>query len=223
MTMSPSLRLSGAFVCGLVYTVVLLAASGVSSLNLILGTLVHMSVHMAGLFVALAVDVLAQRAVRGKQRIKAVGAGVNSIIFGAIAVLALVALWQGHFHDHEASMLLGHDAHQDDLVMSSQLLMLVGILGMALHLLSFWLLRGGKEECVNVRGAYIHIRFDLMLTGLTLASGVLMYFGLGDLDEQLFWPIVALVLYSFYEVAKHVRAAWNSKESHDHHHGHHCH
>lgn len=213
MNLSPSQRLFGAFCCGLIYTAALVWAEGYSSLNLIIGNLAHMSLHMAGLVLAMLVDGIARKRPAFEKHIKGVGALLSLVL---LAVMAGVSLWKlalGAYSDHDAELLS----------QSTQSLLLAGVaaLGLVMHLMGFWLLRGGKEECVNVRGAYIHLRFDLGLTAFTLVAGVLMYtLGWAMLDQYLWLLIVVLVLYSFWEVVKHVRASWQSGEAHHHHHHH---
>lgn len=221
--MTPSQRLWGATVCGVIYTAALLWATGLSSLSLLVGNLAHMMIHMVGLMLALLVDVVAQRLPQKEKRVKAVGAFINVM---ALVVIAGVALWQivrGDYHDHEAEVLLGgtpHVHHLTDTLTTNPSLLVFGVaaFGLILHLVSFVLLRGGRRECVNVHGAYTHLRFDLVLTVFTLVAGYLMYaYDLHWLDRALAPVIVLLVMYSLFEVGRH---AYTSVASAGHHHHH---
>lgn len=232
--MQPSQRLALAAVCGSIYTLALLWASGVTSLNLVVGNLAHMGIHMTGLILALIVDTLAQRNPHRHKKVKAIGAVLNSIVLTAIAAVALWQIGQGVYHNHDLAPLLGHDvveAHHEHTPNFAPhltehleepepglVLTYVALLGLMMHLLSFWVLRQGRQACVNVRGAYIHLRFDIALTALTALTGYLMHaHGLGWLDTALGPVIALLVIYSLFEVGRHAYNSYTSADTHHHH------
>lgn len=223
----PSQRLWGATLCGLIYTAALLWVYGSTSLNLVVGNLAHMGIHMTGLMLALLVDVIAQQVPKKHKKVKAFGAVLNAI---ALAVIAGVALWQiavGAYHHHDMDLFTGTDPHHHAEasltaplggIDPSLLLTYVALLGLVLHLISFVILRGGRHDCVNVRGAYIHLRFDVALTLLTAVTGYLMHaYSLQWLDRALGPAIVLLVLYSVLEVGRHAYASYTSADTHHHH------
>jgi len=233
--MQPSQRLMLAAVCGSIYTLALLWASGVTSLNLVVGNLAHMGIHMTGLILALLVDMLAQRSPHRHKKVKAIGAVLNSIVLTAIAAVALWQIAQGVYHNHDLAPLLGHevvevhhedapnfaphlDEHHHEEHEPGLVLTYVALLGLMMHLASFWVLRQGRLSCVNVRGAYIHLRFDIALTAMTAMTGYLMHvYGLGWLDAALGPVIALLVIYSLFEVGRHAYNSYTSAETHHHH------
>lgn len=225
--LTPSQRLWGAAVCGVIYTLALLWATGVYSLSLLWGNLAHMAIHMVGLLLALLVDIVAQRLPEKEKRVKALGAFISVMVLVVIAGGALWQIAQGEFHDHETEVLLGStEVHQHfaphlaERLAEMPSLLVVGVasFGLLLHLVSFFLLRGGRRTCVNVHAAYVHLRFDLVLTLFTLVAGALMYaYSLPWLDRAVIPLIVLLVVFSLFEVGGH---AYKSVKSAGHHHHH---
>jgi Co/Zn/Cd efflux system component len=234
MVMQPSQRLLLAAICGSIYTLALLWASGITDLNLVVGNLAHMAIHMTGLILALVVDLLARRVPHKHNKVKAYGAILNSAVLTAIAGVALWQIAQGVYHNHDLAQLLRpevvetqhqqrphfaphlqelHEAPEPGLVLTY-----VALLGLVMHLVSFWVLRQGRQVCVNVRGAYVHLRFDIALTALTALTGYLMHtYSLAWLDAALGPVIALLVIYSLFEVGRHAYASVTSAESHHHH------
>ena len=240
--LTPAWRLWVAFAAGLAYTLVLLVATGEYHLNILLGNLAHMSIHMTGLVLALMIEHTAHHLAHGRRQqprlaaqIKAYGALLNVAVLVVIAATAVWQLWAGHAHEavvgeapaagaepahlgahHEAHHPVAHGHHFGE----GEAVFITAAFGLLMHLISFFVLRGGRHQCVNVRGAYVHIRFDVALTGLTALVGVLMATThLPHLDEALAPLMVLLVIYSLYEVARH---AWVSlgHQPHGPHNGH---
>ena len=211
--LTPAARLWAALAAGLAYTLVLLVATGEYQLNLLLGNLAHMGIHMTGLVLALVIECTAHQLAYGRRQqprlatqIKAYGALLNVVVLVMIAATAVWQLWAGQGgeapvagaeHAHPEVHHLPHLGEGEAVVMTAAF-------GLLMHLISFVVLRGGRHQCVNVHGAYVHIRFDVVLTVLTALVGVLMATThLPHLDQALAPLMVLLVVYSLYEVARH--------------------
>ena len=76
-------------------------------------------------------------------------------------------------------------------------MMVVAAGGLAVNLLSLWMLHAGREENLNVRGAWLHVLADTLGSVGTLAAGLLIIgFGWWWADPVASVAIALLVLYS---------------------------
>ncbi|HET7327092.1 MAG TPA: cation diffusion facilitator family transporter [Nocardioidaceae bacterium] len=158
-------RLRAAF--GLTMTFLLLelvTAVAIGSLAL-LSDAGHMATDVAGLGMALAAITVANRArsaahhTFGWYRLEILAALANAALLVAVAVYVLVEA-VGRFSDPvdvPAIPLLG-----------------VAAAGLVANLVAFWLLRGGAEESLNVRGAYLEVLADLVSSVGVIIGAVVM-------------------------------------------------
>ncbi|MDO8361318.1 MAG: cation diffusion facilitator family transporter [Actinomycetota bacterium] len=119
----------------------------------------HMATDALGLAMALAAITAATRAARpngtngagartfGLYRLEILAALGNAVLLFAVAGYVLV----------EAGRRFGEPPH-----ISSLPVLLVGILGLAVNVVGFLLLRAGAQESLNVRGAYLEVLSDLL-------------------------------------------------------------
>ncbi|MCM3660319.1 cation diffusion facilitator family transporter [Georgenia satyanarayanai] len=112
----------------------------------------HMLSDTAALGLALAATWIASRPARGRwtfgwQRVEILAALVNGVILLVVGVVVIVE-GVGRF-GAEPEIRTG-------------LMVLVGTVGLVANLVSLWLLSGGREESLNVRGAYLEVLGDLL-------------------------------------------------------------
>src|SRR5438309_1511227 len=105
----------------------------------------HMATDAVGIALALGAVTLAQRPARGRrtfgwQRVEILAAVANGLLLVAVAGYVLVA----------AVQRIGHPPTLD-----SGLMLVVASVGLVVNLLSLGVLHGGRENSLNVRGAYL--------------------------------------------------------------------
>lgn len=77
------------------------------------------------------------------------------------------------------------------------LMMMIAIGGLLINLVSLWLLRGGREHNLNVRGAWLHVLTDALGSLGAVTAGVLIWaFGWRLADPAISVVIGVLVVYS---------------------------
>ena len=124
----------------------------------------HMLSDTAALGLALAATWLASRPARGRwtfgwQRAEILAALVNGAILLTVGVVVIV----------EGVGRLGVEREVDPTLM-----LVVGAVGLVANLLSLWLLSGGREESLNVRGAYLEVFGDLLGSVAVVVSAVVI-------------------------------------------------
>ncbi len=69
-------------------------------------------------------------------------------------------------------------------------MLIIGVLGLLVNLVAFWLLRGGKDASLNIQGAYLEVLADLMASvGVVIAAAILQLTGFARID-----PIFAIAI-----------------------------
>src|SRR5690625_68190 len=156
-----------------------LAVLGVGVLVQVIGALVsgslalladagHMLTDGLGVAVALVATVLAARPARahrtfGLQRAEILAALVNGLVVGGLAVAVIVG----------ALMRFGDPTPVDGLSM-----LLFAVVGLLANAVCLTLLMPGRQESLNVRGAYLEVLGDLLgSVGVVLASVIIMITG----------------------------------------------
>jgi len=77
------------------------------------------------------------------------------------------------------------------------LMMWIALGGFIVNLLGLWILHGGREESLNVRGAWLHVLTDTLGSiGAVVAGGLIWLFGLNWIDPAISALIGLLVVYS---------------------------
>lgn len=145
----------------------------------------HMLTDSAGLLIALIASVLAARPATsartfGLQRAEVLAALVNGVLLVAIAVLVLVEAVR---------------RWSDPSEVSSGLMLLVALVGIVANVVGLLVLRGGKDESLNLRGAYLEVLGDLLGSiAVVVAAVVIRATGWTQADPLASVLIVCLIL-----------------------------
>ena len=124
----------------------------------------HMLTDSAGLVIALIASVLAARPATnartyGLQRTEVLAALVNGVLLVAIAGWVLVEAVQ---------------RWSDPPVVSSGLMLGVAAVGIVANVVGLLVLRGGKDESLNLRGAYLEVLGDLVGSVAVVVAAVII-------------------------------------------------
>ena len=80
-------------------------------------------------------------------------------------------------------------------------MMLIAFTGLAVNVVAFYLLHGGDQSNLNMRGASLHVLSDLLgSVAAIVAASVIMVTGLNIVDPLLSLLVVALILHAAYRV-----------------------
>ena len=83
------------------------------------------------------------------------------------------------------------------------LMMSVAVGGLAVNLISLWILHGGHEDNLNVKGVWLHVLGDTLGSfGAILAGGGIWLYGWWWLDPVASVVIASLILFSAWELVK---------------------
>lgn len=134
----------------------------------------HMATDALGLGMALAAITAANRATHaehrtfGLYRLEILAALANAVLLFGVAGYVLI----------EAARRL-----DDPPEVSSIPVLIVGVIGLAVNLVAFMLLRQGATESLNVRGAYFEVVADTLgSVGVIIAAGLMWVTGWGWVD-----------------------------------------
>jgi cobalt-zinc-cadmium efflux system protein len=124
----------------------------------------HMATDAAGLALALAAVSLAQRPARGRrtfgwQRVEILAAVANGLLLLAVAGYVLV----------EALQRIG-----DPPTIDSGLMLVVASVGLVVNLASMVILHRGRDESLNVRGAYLEVLADALGSVAVIVAAVVI-------------------------------------------------
>jgi cation diffusion facilitator family transporter len=124
----------------------------------------HMATDAAGLALALAAVSLAQRPARGRrtfglQRVEILAAVANGLLLLAVAVYVLV----------EAIRRIGRPPE-----IASGLMLVVASVGLVVNLGSMAVLHRGRDDSLNVRGAYLEVLADALGSVAVIVAAVLI-------------------------------------------------
>lgn len=129
----------------------------------------HMATDALGLGMALAAIVAADKAgtegrrTFGLYRLEILAALANAVLLFGVAIYVL----------YEAVQRL-----QEPPEILSGPMLIVAVLGLAVNLVGWWLLREGAEESINVEGAYLEVLADLIgSVGVILAALIIIFTG----------------------------------------------
>lgn len=158
-------RLLAAFLLTLAYLVVEVAAGLWTNSLALLSDAGHMLTDVVGLGMALAAIQLATRGARrrshtfGLYRLEILAALANAVLLFGVAGYVL----------YEAALRLREPAH----VLGTPMLV-VAVVGLVVNGISFALLRGGAEESLNVRGAYLEVVADALGSLAVIAAAAVI-------------------------------------------------
>jgi cobalt-zinc-cadmium efflux system protein len=124
----------------------------------------HMATDAAGIALALGAVTLAQRPARGRrtfgwQRIEILAAVANGLLLVAVAVYVLV----------EAIRRIGHPPD-----IGSGLMLVIAAVGLVVNLGSLAVLHRGREESLNIRGAYLEVLGDALGSVAVIVAAVVI-------------------------------------------------
>ena len=145
----------------------------------------HMLTDSTGLVIALVATSLAARAATssrtfGLQRVEILAALTNGLLLVGIAVWVLI----------RAVDRWSQPEHVD-----SGLMLAVAVVGAVANTIGLLILRGGKDESLNLRGAYLEVLGDLMgSVAVVVAALVIMLTGWTRADSIASLAIVVLIL-----------------------------
>jgi cobalt-zinc-cadmium efflux system protein len=155
-----------AIVLGLTVTVLVAEVVGavLSGSLALLADAGHMATDAAGIALALGAVTLAQRPARGQrtfgwQRVEILAAVANGLLLVGVAGYLLV----------EAVQRIG-----DPPEIESRLMLTIAAVGLLVNLVSLSLLRRGRTESLNVRGAYLEVLADAFGSVAVLAAAVVV-------------------------------------------------
>jgi cobalt-zinc-cadmium efflux system protein len=82
-------------------------------------------------------------------------------------------------------------------------MLVVAALGLIVNLISFWILHGGDQENLNLRGAALHVLGDLLGSLVAIVAALVIIFtGWTPIDPILSVIVAALILRSAWELVK---------------------
>lgn len=147
----------------------------------------HMFADTSALVIALVASIIAarpadERRTFGYQRAEVLGALLNAIILGALAVWVTV----------EAVARL---VHAEDGEVAGGTMLVVAVVGLVANAFSMWLLSRAQRRSINVRGAYLEVMGDLIgSVGVILAAIIIIVTGWMPADAIASLAIAALIL-----------------------------
>jgi len=168
------------------FLVVQVAAALVTGSLALLSDAGHMATDALGLGMGLAAIHAATRGSQNPQRtfgwyrLEILAALANAVLLVAVAVYVLV----------EAALRLGDPPDID-----ATAVLIIGVLGLAVNVTAFLLLREGAAESLNVRGAYLEVVADTLgSVGVILAAIVIGVTGWGWVDPVIGAAIGVFIL-----------------------------
>lgn len=158
-------RLLAAFCLTLVFLVVEVITAWVSGSLALLSDAGHMATDVVALGAALAATQLAVRPdnsgrrTYGSYRAEVFASGFTVLLMLGVATYVVI----------EAIGRVGHDAE-----IATGPMLVVGVLGLVINLISLWLLRGGARESLNVKGAYLEVLAESLGSVGVIAAALLI-------------------------------------------------
>ncbi|MCB1476277.1 MAG: cation transporter [Rhodobiaceae bacterium] len=153
--------------------------------------------HMVTDFISLALAFMATRLARkpadgvrtyGYGRLQVLAAFVNGIALFPIAIWIVVEAW------HRIS---------SPQPVAGTMLFVIAAIGLAVNVVTFFMLHGSDDKDVNIRAAAAHVAGDLLGSVAAIAAGiVIMTTGWTPIDPLLSVVVAAIIAYSGYKVTK---------------------
>lgn len=184
------MRLAAAFVLTAMFFGVELVAGLISGSLALLSDAGHMGADVVALGAALTATVIATRAdstgrrTFGSYRVEIFASGLAVLIMLGMGVFVLV----------EAVRRLGSDAP-----VATGTMLVVGVLGLVINLISLFLLRSGSSESLAVRGAYLEVMADAAGSIGVIVAALLM-----RLTGTTVWDLVVAVAIAVFIVVRAV-------------------
>jgi cobalt-zinc-cadmium efflux system protein len=153
----------------------------------------HMLSDVGALGLSLFAMVMARRPPTAKRtygyhRLEILAALANGATLVAISLFVLVEAFQRFRRPQEVD---------------APVMMAIAVGGLLVNLAGLWILRAGREESLNVRGAWLHVLTDALGSVQAIAAGVLIWaFGWQWADPAASVLIALLVVYSAWSLLK---------------------
>ena len=163
---TPQWRISVAIALGLVTVITQIVVGLLSGSLALLSDSAHAFTDVFGLCTALVAIRVGARAsatpqhTYGFRRVEVLAAGFNAILLLAVAVIIVV----------EAVERLIHPVNVQGLPVT-----IVAVVGLLMNFFAFLAIRGGKDESINVKGAYLEVMADMVGSVGVLISGLITY------------------------------------------------
>lgn len=206
-------QLFGVLVLTLGYASVEWWGSGKTHSVALLADAGHMVVDASGLLLALAGGVISLVAQTLQATEKALKVEKIAAILNGVGLVGLSGfLWWSGFEQLASPKMIE----------ALPLLQIAGG-GFVVNLIAVFILHGGQQENINVKGAYLHVLFDLLGSVTAIASAVaVMVWHVYWLDPILSLGVAGLVTYSTWQFLKLVLSADTKPHAsgcgHHHHH-----
>lgn len=188
---------STAFAVGIVLNtafVVIEAGYGIASNSMaLLADAGHNLSDVLGLLLAWGASVLVKRAPTKRYTYGLLGSSILAALFNAIFLLIAVGA-------------IGWEAIQRFSVpepVAGKTVMIVAAIGIAINGLTAWLFASGAKDDINIRGAFLHMAADAMVSaGVVLAGLVILYTGWLWLDPLVSLVIVAVIVWGTWSLLR---------------------
>jgi cobalt-zinc-cadmium efflux system protein len=125
----------------------------------------------------------------GYKRFEIIAAALNGITLIVVSVLIFYEAFHRLFAPQEVQ---------------STGMLLISIIGLVVNIIAFWMLmKGDKDENLNVRSAFLHVLGDMLgSVGAIVAALLIMFFGWAIADPLASVIVSALILISAFRVTK---------------------
>lgn len=178
-------RLAIALVIALLVLVLEVVGAILTGSLALLSDAAHVFADAAGVGFALVAATMAQRPPNpartfGWQRLEVIAAAVNALLLIGIGIYVIVEAIRRLF---------------DPQPVEAGLMLVIAAIGMVANLVSLLLLSAGKDESLNVRGAYLEVLGDLLgSVAVVVAAGAILLTGWERADPVASLLVAALIL-----------------------------
>ena len=191
-------RLRVSLILIVTFLVVQVVAGIVSGSLALLSDAGHMATDALGMGMALAAITAANHAARdrgrnshrtfGLYRLEILAALMNAVLLFGVAGYVLV----------EAALRLGEPPH-----IATAPVLIVGVIGLTVNIICFLLLRGGAQDSMNMRGAYLEVLSDLVgSVGVIIGAIVMATTGWAGVDAVVGAAIGLFILPRAYRLGR---------------------
>lgn len=167
-------RLLVTFLLGLSILVVQSIGAFLSGSLALLADTVHVLADLSGVLLALVAVTVANRPTKprrtyGLYRLEILATVVNGLVLLGLSVFILIQAYERWFNPE---------------TIEAPIMLATAVYGLLANLAGVWLLRGGAEESLAVRGAYLEVISDALgSVGVIVAAGVLIATGWTQVDS----------------------------------------
>lgn len=147
------------------FLLVELVAAWLTKSLALLSDAAHMFTDVAALAISLAAIVIGRRAADARRtfgyyRLEILAAAANAIMLIVVAIYIGWEAWRRFSEPTEVQ---------------SVPMLVVATIGLVVNLIAMWLLRGGSEESLNVKGAYLEVLSDMIGSAGVIAGAAIIW------------------------------------------------